>query len=338
MDSITQIALGAAVGEAFLGKKVGYRAAAWGAALGTFPDLDILINPFVDGVIELRSHRSFTHSFTFVLLCSPIFGWMINKFHSSLQAGWLAWTKLTFLVFLTHILIDLPTVYGTQIFFPFTNTPYALDFIFIIDPLYTFPLLIGLIVSLIYKRSSKYQSLPNLIGLSLSTLYLIWGFGIKAHINSVFSANFENQYGFYEKIKTVPNGPTTTFWNGYLIKNDSVYVSTYSIFDDSTDLEFKVIPRNSHLIENRIEERAIETLLWFAQGYYSVQIEDESLMFYDLRFGRDDFWLSDDGNYIWKNEVLLNDEGEAYTFNQSIPSFNTRSKNISRYWNRIKGQ
>jgi len=88
MDSITQATLGAAVGEVILEKKIGYRAAAWGAVLGTVPDLDIIINPFVDNVIELRAHRSFTHSITIALLLSPLFGWLINRFHSNLEVGW----------------------------------------------------------------------------------------------------------------------------------------------------------------------------------------------------------------------------------------------------------
>jgi len=42
MDSITQIVLGAAVGDAVLGKKIGNRAMVWGAIAGTIPDLDVL--------------------------------------------------------------------------------------------------------------------------------------------------------------------------------------------------------------------------------------------------------------------------------------------------------
>ena len=38
MDSLTQIVLGGAVGEAVLGKKVGNRAILWGAVAGTIPD------------------------------------------------------------------------------------------------------------------------------------------------------------------------------------------------------------------------------------------------------------------------------------------------------------
>ena len=38
MDSVTQIVLGAAVGELVLGRKVGNKAILWGAIAGTIPD------------------------------------------------------------------------------------------------------------------------------------------------------------------------------------------------------------------------------------------------------------------------------------------------------------
>lgn len=65
MDSITHAAVGAAIGEAYLGKKAGYRAAVWGCVIATTPDLDIIVNPFVDSVNELYSHRNITHSLFF---------------------------------------------------------------------------------------------------------------------------------------------------------------------------------------------------------------------------------------------------------------------------------
>ena len=47
MDSLTQITLGAAVGELLLGKKLGNRAMVWGAVIGTVPDLDVIGNYFL---------------------------------------------------------------------------------------------------------------------------------------------------------------------------------------------------------------------------------------------------------------------------------------------------
>jgi inner membrane protein len=41
MDSLIQIVLGAAVGEAVLGKKAGNKAMLYGAIAGTIPNLDV---------------------------------------------------------------------------------------------------------------------------------------------------------------------------------------------------------------------------------------------------------------------------------------------------------
>jgi len=339
MDSITQAALGAAVGEALLGKKVGYRAAAWGAVLGTVPDLDILVNPFIDSVNELFFHRNITHSFLFALAVSPLFGWAINKVHNQLEVGWKKWANLSFWVILTHILIDIPTTYGTQALQPFSNYPVTTDSIFIIDPLYTFPLLIGVLTALFLQRSSTLRTYVNRAGILISSLYLLWGLGIKAHVHSVFQESFKDQFSTYEKIKTNPNGPTTFLWNGYIVKNDTIYHSLYSIFDKSTDLEFKKIPRNTDKIDPYINDRAFEALMWFSRGYYTVEITPEGdLYYYDLRFGRDDLWLTDGGEYVWKNRLIFDDKGTADSFEQSVPSFDIRARSFGLFWNRIWSQ
>ena len=67
MDSLTQMVLGAAVAEATLGKKVGNKAALWGAVAGTIPDLDVIGMFFLNTVDELHFHRGFTHSILFSL-------------------------------------------------------------------------------------------------------------------------------------------------------------------------------------------------------------------------------------------------------------------------------
>ncbi len=81
MDSITQIALGAAVGEVVLGKKVGNRAMLWGAVAGTIPDLDILTEFFMSQINALIAHRHITHALVFPVIMSPIFGWFVFKFY-----------------------------------------------------------------------------------------------------------------------------------------------------------------------------------------------------------------------------------------------------------------
>ena len=83
MDSLTQITLGAAVGEAVLGKKIGNRAMFWGAVAGTIPDLDVLSKFILDDMGALAFHRGFMHSLTFAALMSWLLGWFVRRLYES---------------------------------------------------------------------------------------------------------------------------------------------------------------------------------------------------------------------------------------------------------------
>jgi len=83
MDSLTQIALGAAVGEATLGKKIGNRALLWGAVGGTIPDLDVLSNLFLNDIEALAFHRGITHSLTFAVVLPFLLGFLVHRLYAS---------------------------------------------------------------------------------------------------------------------------------------------------------------------------------------------------------------------------------------------------------------
>ncbi|MBD3331441.1 metal-dependent hydrolase, partial [candidate division GN15 bacterium] len=136
MDSLTQLTLGAAVGEATLGKSAGNRAIMWGAIAGTLPDLDVIANPLLDEITQLGWHRGPSHAFFFLTIGAPILGWLISRVHGK-YGSWRQWTVLVYFAFITHVILDTFTVYGTQLFRPFSHYPAAFNSISIIDPLYT---------------------------------------------------------------------------------------------------------------------------------------------------------------------------------------------------------
>ena len=71
MDSVTQFTLGAAVGAALLGKRMGPRSGIIiGGLLGTLPDLDVFI-PAADPVASFIGHRGPTHSLIVHTLVTP---------------------------------------------------------------------------------------------------------------------------------------------------------------------------------------------------------------------------------------------------------------------------
>ena len=71
MDSVTQMALGAAIADATVGRRYGNRALLAGVLLGTLPDLDVLV-PFDGAVANFTYHRSFSHSFLVLTLISAV--------------------------------------------------------------------------------------------------------------------------------------------------------------------------------------------------------------------------------------------------------------------------
>src|SRR5690606_27030669 len=131
MDSLTQIVLGAAVGEAVLGKKVGNKAILYGAIAGTIPDLDILSGYFTDTLTAIEWHRGFSHSIFFSVLFAPVFGWLIHKLERKQAATWRDWSLLMFWGLVTDPILDAFTTWGTQLFWP-SQIKLTLQSIFVI--------------------------------------------------------------------------------------------------------------------------------------------------------------------------------------------------------------
>jgi len=338
MDSITQIALGAAFGEATIGHKVGRKGALWGAALGTLPDLDIIANLFLDPVASLATHRAASHSFIVVLLASPFIAWGLKKLHSKDKATSMEWTLMVFLVLATHIFLDLLTVYGTQIFWPLTDHPFGINSIFIIDPLYTLPLAIGIIWALFKEEGSRIRFRINAAGLIISTLYLSWGMSVKLFVHSSFKQGLASTGYPTERLMTSPTLMNSVLWQGIAVDGDSLRAGLYSVFDSGIPRDYQVIPRRSDLLIGHEGDRAVSRLLWFSKGWYAVEEDSLGLRFIDYRFGRNDSWLQDEGSPIfhWR---LTPDSTGAYTTFEQLPTLLSMPGNVfGEVYERAKGQ
>src|SRR5690606_40795777 len=110
------------------------------------PDLDVFVSSITDTVTALEIHRGFTHSVLFSILFAPVFGWLVSRYESYKNVR--GWSWLFFWGFLTHPLLDAFTTWGTQLFCPI-GTRVAFKSIFVIDPLYTVPLVVFLILAMI---------------------------------------------------------------------------------------------------------------------------------------------------------------------------------------------
>ena len=142
MDSLTQAALGAAIGEATLGKHIGNKGAVLGAIVATIPDLDVALYLFYDKFEMLSIHRGFSHSIVFSMIGAFLIAYVLQRIKWTKMVSYLKLWIFTWLTLFTHILLDAFTSYGTQLFLPFTDRRISFDSINIVDPIYTIPLLV----------------------------------------------------------------------------------------------------------------------------------------------------------------------------------------------------
>ncbi len=284
MDSISQAALGAAVGEAVLGRQIGNRAIVWGVVLGTLPDLDVVVNPLIDQVTQLTWHRGWSHSLLVAAAVSPLLAFGFNRLHRG-RATFNRWTLAVMLCLVTHMLLDTFTVYGTQLLMPLTNYGYAWNSVAIIDPLYTIPLLVGVVGALWLRRTNARRFWLNMSGITLSSLYLIWSLGVKWHVHEVSTADLERQQIDYSRIMHSPTIFNTLLWRITVEDGDRLHVAYYSLLDSDRILDWKTINKGYRQITTFADSRAISTLRWFSKDWLVEFDVDGQRRFADLRFG-----------------------------------------------------
>jgi inner membrane protein len=166
MDQATQILLGGVAAQATFGRPLGRTACVVGAVAGFLPDADMALRGLADPLFPLEIHRTFSHSLVAVPLGAALVTLLFLPFPPFRQRK-LAVFGAAFVGWLTHAPLDLCTSYGTMILWPFDHGWYALDIVSIIDPIFTFTLLVGLLLAL-RRRSPR----PAWAALALALLYL----------------------------------------------------------------------------------------------------------------------------------------------------------------------
>jgi len=338
MDSLTQIVLGASVGEAVAGRKLGNKAMLWGAIAGTIPDLDVLMSPWQDAVEQLSFHRSVTHSFLFALVVSPVLGWLLHRLYKNSAATMRDWTLLFFLGLVTHALLDSCTTWGTQLFWPFSTYGVAFYNIFVVDPLYTLPFLALLVAAAFYHRLSPKRRYLNLAALTVSSLYLVWSFIGKSMANHVFEQSMAAQGVHYTSYLSKPTPMNTIFWSVTAQGEDGYYNGFYSLLDNDKQVKLEFEPQHAELLAAYRGNPKLERLLEITKGYYTVEQDSSGAMLInDLRFGKFDGWQKSGGGYVFVYKVWQDSAG-----NLQFEEINNRPKvdrnYLLTYLNRILGK
>ncbi len=337
MDSLTQIVLGAAVGEAVAGRKMGGRAALYGAIGGTIPDLDVFLRFFYDPLDAALVHRGFSHSLLFAFLAGLTLTFISIKLNKK-GYGNRTWFLLWFLSIVTHPMLDIFTNYGTQFFWPF-DWRLTFNSVFVIDPLYTLPFMVCLIGALCMKRESRRRRIWNWTGIIYSSLYLVWGVGVKLFVYGNTDSYFE-QANIHPKRTMVTPMPLTSFYWDIIAEDDSnIYVGYKSLFAPFDPKQIEVHPKNHQILEeiNWQGNSRVPEIEHITNGFYTVEPRQDSLIVYDLRFGT----ATTITNGISTQPIM----GYGFSLNEQKPEklfpYRTRdfSKiNFSVYWDKVFGK
>lgn len=289
MDSVTQAVLGGVIGELVLGRKLGLRGMAWGVAFGTIPDLDVFL-PGVEGVEGLRVHRGLTHSILVTILVPLLLARPMARFYGGRgllvrEAGW-----FLFLVWGTHVLVDVFTGYGTQIFEPFSDARVSLNNMSIIDLVFTLPMLIcvvwwgvEVVKRLLGRGDHPGRRRFTRVMFLLSCLYAVFSFVMKGWATHRVKGYVAEDIPGGRVVAVAPTFNNTILWRAMVETEGGFFVTYWSPFDEE-QAPYQFYARNAELAEDFRGKEDFETLVWFSRGDWVMREFGEDLVMIDLRF------------------------------------------------------
>ncbi|MEL0650595.1 metal-dependent hydrolase [Algibacter sp. TI.3.09] len=339
MDSLTQIVLGAACGQAVLGKKIGNKALLFGAIGGTIPDLDVIVGGLIhqNKIDAMLFHRGFMHSILFSVLAAFFLGWFVFKVYNTKKridtTSQSDWVSLFFWSLLTHPILDCFTPYGTQLFAPFSNYRVAFNNIAVVDPLYTVPFLVCIIVLMFFKRTSIKRITWLKWGIGISSVYMLFTVVNKLYIDSVFRTSLAEKEIEYYRYSSNPALLNNILWYGIAETKTGYFIANYSLLDTkSSFINFVELPKQRDLKPEAYQD--IKDLAWFSNGYYSVyKMEDNNYQYNDLRYPLLDD--KDPNSSVFKMKLFK--EGDRLNMIPFEPESRDFKAAISNLWERTKG-
>ena len=283
MDPITQGTIGAVLSQT-LGKKNLGIVALLGFLSGMAPDLDIFIRSSTDPLLSLEYHRQFTHSLIFIpfggLICTLFLFVVFKKISPfNFKKTWLYCT----LGYGTHGLIDACTSYGTLLFWPFSDVRIAWNNISIIDPLFTLPIILFVVLAIIKKKN-----IYSKLGIAWAIIYLLLGIFLHNEAINVGKEIAEQRGHVITRIKAKPSFGNLILWKIIYETNDQFHV-------DATNLLFgKIIEGESvkklnlekdfpWLKKNSQQYKDVERFRWFSNNFLAVNPQNENQII-DIRY------------------------------------------------------
>lgn len=335
MDSITHIALGACIGEAFFERGFGKKAMLWGALAQSIPDIDFITSWWMSTPEYLLAHRGFTHSILFALLIIPVIALEAEKIHRPHNIAFKTWIKFFAVEIFLHLLIDGYNNYGIGWFEPFSHVRYSFNAVYVADPFFSVWPGIAFVALIFLNRYSPRRKFWWKFGVIIPFFYLVYCSFNKIIINKDVKEILLKQQIQHDRYFTTPAPLQNWLW--YVVAgNDSGYhVGFRSLFDSKKEISFQYFLRNDSLLDPVKNHKELQKLIRFSQQFYTVEMWSDTLVFNDLRFGQVIGWQNPRGRFVFhyfmqhpQNNKLVVQRGRFAGWNGEV---------LKSFWQRIKG-
>jgi len=207
--------------------------------------------------------------------------WLLQRFVAA-DVKYSRWLLGVWLVLITHPLLDGFTVYGTQIWWPLAARPVAWGSMFIIDPVYTIPLILGLVMA--WRRRDRLGRGINTLTLTLSTVYLAWSLVAQQIARDVAEHALAEQGVSVTRLLVAPF-PLTLLWRYVALTDDTYHEGYYSLLDESHTVSFMANDTGRELLGPMATHWPVARLDWFTHSMIAVERRDDELVISDLRMG-----------------------------------------------------
>ncbi|MBL7844364.1 MAG: metal-dependent hydrolase [Cyclobacteriaceae bacterium] len=299
MDSITHVALGAVVGEALAGKRIGKSALLLGAIAQSLPDIDFVASFWMSFSENLLAHRGFTHSFLFIGLTAVGLAMFTDRWYQKPDMPFRSWLFFFGVQMLIHLLIDGCNAYGTGWFEPFSHERISFHFIFVADPFFSVWISIAAVVLMIARNDHASRMKWAIGSLIISTVYLFYAGVNKIIIERDVTRALTTQNIAYSRFLTTPTPLNTWLWFVAVEDDSGFHVAHRSVFDQQEKINFHYFYKNKELLNEVAGHESLQHLIRFSQGYYTVKRKEGKLIFNDLRFGQITGWATPENEFVF---------------------------------------
>ncbi|MBL0133221.1 MAG: metal-dependent hydrolase [Chitinophagaceae bacterium] len=299
MDSLTHIALGACMGEAFAGKTVGKKAMLWGALAQSLPDIDFVAGTWLHTSDELLAHRGFTHSFLFCFLAAPIMAFFAERWHRPHNISFRKWWLFFGAAIFIHVFIDAFNNYGVGWFEPFSHQRISFNSVYVADPFLSVWPAIALAALLVLKRTNQRRRFWWAFGLALPALYLLYSLNNKRIIDTELKNSLQKQNISYTKYFSTPAPLQNWLWFVVAGTDSGYNVGYRSLYDKTENIHFTYFLRKDSLLTTVKNTKEVKQLVRFSQDFYTVEKWNDTVVFNDLRFGQIIGWQKPENHFVF---------------------------------------